>query len=200
MRKTLGLLALLGSLSVASMALAKQRTPPPPEKITGQSLAQLSLPEKKPDCSDRTSKDTRLCKVSSYAYLNEETSPDGKKWGKVDSSALVLQTVGEKDLILSAGVNWSVKGDKEEPVKERFLYLSKELEKNFGAPTTTVPPAIGPTAQFHEGLEQYLQFNNNNISATLILRNRGEGEKKKVSVSVTFTDQSLYKQTQDQQK
>jgi hypothetical protein len=177
-------------------AFAKTKTHPP-EKITGQKLAALDLPEQATDCSDQNSKEMRLCKVTSYNYLNEEVSPDGKKWGKVDTSALVLQTVGKKDLVLSAGVNWSVKGDTDAPIKERFQYLSKELEKNFGAPTSKTPPALGPTAHFQEGLQEYLQFSNENISATLIMRKKGEGTKKKISVSITFTDQSLYpKQTE----
>jgi hypothetical protein len=185
------MLAVIGAFSTTSTAFAKAKTHPP-EKITGQKLATLDLPQEKTDCSGPNSKDVKLCKVTSYNYLSEEVSPDGKKWGKVDSSALVLQTVGKKDLVLSAGVNWSVKGDAETPIKERFQYLSKELEKNFGAPTATTPPGMGPSAQFQEGLQEYLQFSNENLSATLILRKKGEGTKQKISVSVTFTDQSLY--------
>ena len=192
MRKSLCFLVTLCVVWGASLSASAKTKTHPPEKITGQKLAALDLPEKVTDCSDQNSREMRLCKVDSYNYLNEEVSPDGKKWGKVDTSALVLQTVGKKDMVLSAGVNWSVKGDTEAPIKERFQYLSKELEKNFGAPTSKTPPSLGPTAHFQEGLQEYLQFSNENISATLIMRQRGEGTKKKISVSVTFTDQSLY--------
>jgi hypothetical protein len=86
-------------------------------------------------------------------------------------------------------VNWSVLGENGEPVRARFRYLSSKLEKSLGPPTATTPPALGPLSHVTDGLEEYRQFTDGNVSATLVLRQRGQGSKKKLSLSVTYTDQ-----------
>jgi hypothetical protein len=198
MRRLLCLVFGFLGLAAALPAFAGGKSSAAPEEIVGVGLDHTRVKEalsgKTVDCSDASSKDTRICKVLPYEYLGGELSPDGSPWGKVDAPTLVLETVGKKDLILSAGVNWSVKGQSDEPLRARFKYLSAKLEKTFGEPTSTTPPSLGPTPTFTDGLEEYRQFSNGNVSAVLVLRKRGEGEKRKVSVSVTFTDQTAYRQ------
>lgn len=162
-----------------------------PEKIVGSDLESRKVKEalkgKKIACSDFSSRKTKICRVLSYEYLAKTISPDGTPLGAVEEAALVMQTFGNKDLILSAGVNWSVRQGDEEPIRARFRYLSEKLEKTYGSPTATAPPALAPNIM--EGLEEYRQFTDGNVSATLILRKKGEGKKRKISVSITFTDQ-----------
>src|SRR5687767_3986643 len=119
-----------------------------PEKIVGVGLDHKSVKEALAGsaiaCSGKTSKKTKICRVTPYKYLGDESSPEGASWGRVDEEALVVETIGKDDLILSAGVAWSVKEKSgEEPVRARFLYLSQELEKSFGPPTAVTPPALG---------------------------------------------------------
>lgn len=202
MRKIAALLVLL-VCGWAQLAQAKTKPGPPPEEIVGVKFDKLRVKDgvsgKPIRCSDRSTQDTKVCQVLPYEYLDSDTSPEGALWGKVDQASLVVQTVGQKDLVLSAGVNWSVLGDDAEPVKARFRYLSEKLEKTLGPPTATTPPALGPTATVFDGLQEYRQFTDGNVSATLVLRQRVQGDKKKVSLSITYTDQKTL-QTANQRK
>lgn len=169
---------------------------PAPDEIVGSSLGPTkeALAGKPVTCTDPTPRQTKICRVLAYEYLSGERAPDGSPWGRVEESALVLETLGKKDLVLSAGVNWSIKrGKSDEPLQARFRYLSEKLEKTYGAPTAVAPPAALGGAAFTEGLVEYRQFTDGNTSVVLTLRKRGEGEKHKTSVSITFTDQSAYK-------